>query len=214
MANVLVCDDEIELCEILSDWLGMQEHTCTVVTDPLKVIAELSKKMYSLVILDYQMPGKSGKEVLEEIRQVFTPTELPVVFLTGHGAKEIVVEVAKSGISGFFVKPLDFVAMAKNLPLLLAKKMLMDDVRTLMSKCLMSDPSLSKEAGLEQYVSRPNALFISNFAGKKVVLCSSDATKTLKDGKKWTDKEVLKTTVIYSFQFGKWHRLWPTFWDK
>lgn len=214
MANVLVCDDEMELCEILSDWLGMQEHACTIVTDPTKVVSELSKKMYSLVILDYQMPGMSGKEVLESIRKVFTPTELPVVFLTGHGAKDIVVEVAKSGISGFFVKPLDFVAMAKNLPLLLAKKMVMEDVRGLMSKCIMSDPSLSKESGLEQYASRPNALFAANFAGKKVVLCSQDSTKSLKDHKSWSEKDVLKITIIYSFQFGRWHRLWPTFWDK
>jgi hypothetical protein len=78
----------------------------------------------------------------------------------------------------------------------------------------MLKSTLSKEAGLEQYASRPNALFAADFAGKKVVLGAQDATKSLKNHKNWSEKDILKITFVYSFQFGRWYRLWPTFWDK
>jgi CheY-like chemotaxis protein len=214
MANILICDDEPEICELLSDWLGTQEHSCTIVENPRLVVSELTKKAYSLVILDYNMPEMNGKDVLTEIRGVFSAAEVPVVFLTGHSAKDIVVEVAKLGVSGFFLKPFDYGAMGKSLPQVLAKKYTVAEVRGLLSKCLVADPSLSKNPGLEIYANRPNALFAGSHLGTKLILASADSTKALRNHNSWTDKELSQTAIVYSLVIGKWHRAWPTFWDR
>ncbi|MCX6124068.1 MAG: response regulator [Proteobacteria bacterium] len=180
----------------------------------LMVMQELKRKMYSLLILDYQMPNMSGKEVLAAIREVFTPAELPVLFLTGHGAKDVVIEVAKLGISGFFLKPLDLATVGMTVHNLLPKRFKMDEVRTLLSMCMVSDMTLSKSPGLEEFASRPNALFAVNQSGKKYIMATMEPTKTLRNHKSWSDQEVRKILVIYAQVQTKWFRIWPTFWDK
>ena len=214
MADILLCDDDTEICDVLNEWLGMQNHACKILNNPLMVMQELKKKMYSLLILDYKMPNMSGKEVLAAIREVFTPAELPVVFLTGHGAKEVVVEVAKLGINGFFVKPLDLATVGLTVHNLAPKRFTIDDVRSLLSMCMVSDMNLSKNPGLEEYANRPNALFSVNQASKKFILATLDPRKSLRNHKNWSDQEVRKIAVIYSQVQTRWYRIWPTFWDK
>ncbi|HET8563945.1 MAG TPA: sigma-54 dependent transcriptional regulator, partial [Candidatus Binatia bacterium] len=58
-----------------------------------------------LILLDYQMPGMNGVEVLREIRK--RGIELPVIMITAHGTIERAVETMKAGADDFITKPFD-----------------------------------------------------------------------------------------------------------
>jgi DNA-binding response OmpR family regulator len=213
MANILVCDDEIEIGKLLQEWLDSLGHSVTLLTKPELVVASLVKERFELLILDYKMPEMSGQEVLTEVRKLFTAAEVPVVFLTGHGAKEIVVEVVKSGISGFFVKPLNFDAMAIKLPALLARRLGIGDVRAMMESCQMADKTLSKLPGLVSYAPRPSSLFSVNMGGEKLILANVGDVAPVRSQNQWKDKDIMTGIKIYAQVTGTWYQLWPTFWD-
>jgi two-component system, chemotaxis family, chemotaxis protein CheY len=56
-----------------------------------------------LVCLDVVMPGKSGMDVLKEIREVYP--DLPVLMITGMSTREIIQELLVAGATGIVVKP-------------------------------------------------------------------------------------------------------------
>lgn len=58
-----------------------------------------------LVILDIMMPGMSGLQVLQRIRETDSIDELPVIMLTSRGREENVVEGIESGATEYLTKP-------------------------------------------------------------------------------------------------------------
>ncbi len=58
-----------------------------------------------LVILDVRLPGQRGTDVLKKIKE--TAPDLPVVMLTGHGSKDVVIEALKGAADDYLEKPLD-----------------------------------------------------------------------------------------------------------
>lgn len=62
----------------------------------------------SLVLLDLNMPVKSGKEVLEEIRNEPSLEDIPVVALTSSGDERDIVDVYELGANAYMTKPAKF----------------------------------------------------------------------------------------------------------
>jgi serine/threonine protein kinase len=60
-----------------------------------------------LVILDVQMPGMSGLEVLKILRQLYSPEELPIVMATALGASDDIVAAFDLGADDYVIKPVD-----------------------------------------------------------------------------------------------------------
>ncbi len=58
-----------------------------------------------LILLDWQLPGESGIEFLRAMRAAESGSRLPVIFLTGHGEEERVVEALHAGADDYVVKP-------------------------------------------------------------------------------------------------------------
>lgn len=58
-----------------------------------------------LILLDVTMPVMDGREALRELRAQAETAETPVVMLTAESGKDIVVEVAQLGVSGYIIKP-------------------------------------------------------------------------------------------------------------
>jgi len=58
-----------------------------------------------LILLDWQLPGESGIEFLRMLRANEQSVRMPVIFLTGHGEEERVVEALHAGADDYVVKP-------------------------------------------------------------------------------------------------------------
>ena len=106
MQNVLVVDDEdvaIAFYKTVFDNHDIGNlDTCQ---DGRKVMTLLSKKQFSAVLLDLNMPHISGREILKQIKEKYR--EMPVVVVTGEEDVEIVVECMKAGAFDFLSKPVE-----------------------------------------------------------------------------------------------------------
>lgn len=106
--TVLVVDDEVDLCEIISAELrvfGASPMAAQNVEQALRVIAQ---HKIDLVISDIRMPGASGIELLNVIRR--TRVDLPVVLITGY-ADVTVAEALAQGAEAVVSKPFDLDAL-------------------------------------------------------------------------------------------------------
>ena len=63
--------------------------------------------MPDLILLDYEMPGMNGKQVLLKIREQEEYADIPVVFLTSMDTREIVIELLALQPAGYILKPVD-----------------------------------------------------------------------------------------------------------
>lgn len=125
---VLVVDDNETSRELLTHWLNSKNIKTISVDSGKKALDTICQTKVDLVFMDLLMPGMSGFEVLEEIRQTQSSWQLPVIIATGQVDKTTVIEAFDKGASDFITKPLIFqaaIARAKNL---LTHKKLQDEV--------------------------------------------------------------------------------------
>ncbi len=104
MINILIVDDHAVvragLRQIIS---GVSDMTVADEADSaIEALAKIRKKGYSMVILDISMPGKSGLDVLKEIRNEHT--KLPVLMLSMYPEDQYAVRALRSGASGYMTK--------------------------------------------------------------------------------------------------------------
>ena len=80
--RILLADDDRELNALLAEFLTMEGYAVTSVYDGDAALDAAMRGGVDLVVLDVMMPGRSGMEVLRELRQ---HTPLPVIMLTARG---------------------------------------------------------------------------------------------------------------------------------
>lgn len=64
--------------------------------------------MPKVVLLDLNLPGTDGREVLEEVKSTKRLRELPVVVVSASSDPKTIAECYRRGASGYVVKPMDF----------------------------------------------------------------------------------------------------------
>jgi len=82
MAAVLLVDDDVELAEMLGDYLAQDGFLVTTVHDGVSGVEAALSGNFAIAVLDVMMPGLSGIEVLRRIRAV---SKMPVLMLTAKG---------------------------------------------------------------------------------------------------------------------------------
>lgn len=103
LAKILIVDDDRVLCTLVSDWLIGQHYDVETTQDGLSALELLKLGGFDLVVLDWDLPGKSGIELLKEFRDWGGHT--PVIMLT---AKDDPSEKEKGfdyGVDDYVTKP-------------------------------------------------------------------------------------------------------------
>ena len=72
------------------------------VSNGLELLNKLEEEEYSIIISDITMPGRSGVEILKEVKELAAKT--PVLILSVHAADESAIRAFKSGASGYLTK--------------------------------------------------------------------------------------------------------------
>ena len=103
--RILVVDDLASIREIMSRALVKEGYICSVAGDGDAALANLRNSEFHLVLLDLNMPGKSGMQVLEEI--VAQYPETAVVIITANDDVETAIELMKAGAYDYVVKPVN-----------------------------------------------------------------------------------------------------------
>jgi DNA-binding NtrC family response regulator len=103
--NLLLVDDEKDFVESLAERLQIRDINVTTAFSGDEAIKLVEQNDFDIIILDVQMPGKSGVETLKEIK---TKDQLAqVIMLTGHATVKTAIEGMKNGAFDYLMKPTD-----------------------------------------------------------------------------------------------------------
>jgi two-component system invasion response regulator UvrY len=104
MIRVLIADDHIVVRKGLRQILAEEFHDALIeeVADAEELIKKVIMQKWDVVISDLTMPGKSGLEALQFVRQNFPL--LPVLILSIHPEEQYAIRVLKAGASGYLSK--------------------------------------------------------------------------------------------------------------
>ncbi|MFH2050600.1 MAG: response regulator [bacterium] len=103
--KLLLVDDEDDFRKATATTLGRRGFIVTEAADGKTAIEKINFNRPDVVLLDLKMPGMSGIETLQKIRE-FEPT-LPVLILTGHGDYDTAMAGIKLEVVDFIQKPVD-----------------------------------------------------------------------------------------------------------
>lgn len=105
LLDILVVDDEEDICKIFRKWLSSEGHRVETVLEGRKALSLLGKEPFDVVFLDVVMPGIPGVEVLEKVKEI--SPEIKVVMITGSlMEEESWDELREKGASGIIQKPI------------------------------------------------------------------------------------------------------------
>ncbi len=102
--NILVADDDPLMRTLIAVSLGDIAET-TQAADGDQALALLEQCSFDLAIIDWDMPGTNGLEVIKAIRA--GNSQIPIIMVTAEAEREQVVRAIKAGASDYLVKPFD-----------------------------------------------------------------------------------------------------------
>jgi DNA-binding response OmpR family regulator len=111
---ILVAEDEELSRDMLVRRLLRSGFRVEGVADGKACVAAIQKEPPDVALLDIQMPGMSGMEVVREIRKQYSHDALPIILVTALGESEDIVRGLEAGANDYIVKPITF-------PVLLAR---------------------------------------------------------------------------------------------
>jgi sigma-B regulation protein RsbU (phosphoserine phosphatase) len=107
--RILVADDDATSRKLLLRILSRAGFTCSEAPDGIAALKQLHDDPPSLLLLDYDMPGMNGAEVLKQLRHDGNAivAQIPAIMLTGHGGEESEVLCLEAGADDFVTKPIN-----------------------------------------------------------------------------------------------------------
>ncbi len=100
--NLLMIEDDIELAEILCNFLKRYNITVTNYDDPFLGISALSLTKYDLLILDLSLPGMDGLEICKEVR---AKSDIPIIISSARSDLEDKIIGLELGADDYLPKP-------------------------------------------------------------------------------------------------------------
>ena len=104
MIRILIADDHAIVRRGLKDILLEEFPAAQIceVADAESLVAKVRKQEWDIVITDLTMPGRSGLEALQDIKNI--SAKLPVLILSAHSEDHYALRVLKAGASGYLMK--------------------------------------------------------------------------------------------------------------
>jgi DNA-binding NtrC family response regulator len=130
--RVLFVDDEAPIREVMRIELPRMGHDATICEDGAAALKALEKNTYDAAIIDLRMPGMSGWEVVDHMKQVSPETE--IIISTGHGNMEEAIQAIRRGAYDFLPKPCKLAVIANVLQRVAEKRALKNKAIALESR--------------------------------------------------------------------------------
>ena len=103
--KVLIVDDEADFASVLSERLRLRDYDAQAVFRAEDALATIKSGSHEVVLLDFNLPGMDGIEVLKKIKQ--TDPTIEVIMLTGGENLKNLEDVIQIGAFDCLVKPID-----------------------------------------------------------------------------------------------------------
>src|SRR6201996_1511039 len=104
MKRILIIDDDMDMCNLLGRFLQKKGFETEASHSGNKGIAKFKESKFDVVLCDFRLGDKEGREVLKEIKN-FDPYAI-VIIITGYSDIKTAVDVIKAGAYDYITKPL------------------------------------------------------------------------------------------------------------
>src|ERR1700722_622774 len=107
LGSLLVVDDDEFNRAIIRPRLERRGYRVDTANDGEAALAQIKQRPYDLILLDIVMPGLDGMQVLKELRQFRSRSQLPVIMVTSRDNPQDVVDALREGANDYVTKPID-----------------------------------------------------------------------------------------------------------
>ncbi|HEY8688407.1 MAG TPA: sigma-54 dependent transcriptional regulator [Chitinophagaceae bacterium] len=188
--KILIIDDDLDMCTLLSKFLSKKGYDADVAHSASKGIAKVAESFFDIVLCDFRLGDKDGKDVLVKIKEL--RPETIVIIITGYSDIKTAVDVIKLGAFDYITKPL-----------------VPDEVISVIEKALASPgddhitPSvnIAETKNKKSYVISANNKFLVGQDGetsqlyKQIEIVASTNYSIILYGESGTGKEVIAKTI-------------------
>lgn len=129
VSHILVVDDENDVRDTITEMLKMSGHHCVGVGGVAEAMERLAKEDFDLIISDMHMPGESGLDLIERVRNL--DDSIPVILVTGYPSLNTAISAMKRGAVDFIPKPFDFDSITQLVAKALRERKLRQEIRRL-----------------------------------------------------------------------------------
>ncbi|MCZ2257514.1 response regulator [Sporosarcina sp. G11-34] len=105
MKNLLIVDDQAGIRLLLEEIFRKEGYKIRLASNGLKALQEVENELPDCILMDLNMPGIDGIEVLKRLKASWSG--IPVVMMTAYGETELIDEALDLGAQKFFTKPFD-----------------------------------------------------------------------------------------------------------
>jgi two-component system, NtrC family, nitrogen regulation response regulator NtrX len=146
MKSILVIDDEKEICESIKMILEYEDYSVDYTTDSSKGLQKIEYGSFDALLLDIQMPGKTGFEVLNWLKE--NNNEIKVVMISAHGSLENAIKATKLGAFDFLEKPIDREKLLISVRNAVEQSSLLKENKKLKKEISANDVIIGKSSGI------------------------------------------------------------------
>ncbi len=178
--KILIADDEPDILEIIQYNLQSEGFEVITAKNGNEAIDKAKKNLPDLIILDIMMPGKTGMEVCNLLRQQPIFKNTLIIFLTAVNDESTEIKGLENGADDYLTKPI-------------SPKVLLSKVNALFRRFSKDEPKVLKVGDLE--IDREK--YLINFKGVTIILARKEfellALLASKPGKVFLRNEILNT---------------------
>ncbi|MFI5461195.1 MAG: response regulator transcription factor [Isosphaerales bacterium] len=102
--SVLLIDDDVELCDLMQEFLAARAIRVEAIHDGRRGLAKAFGDAYDLILLDVMLPGLDGFELLRQVRR---RSQVPIIMLTARTTREDRIAGLDAGADDYLPKPFD-----------------------------------------------------------------------------------------------------------
>jgi CheY-like chemotaxis protein len=106
--RILIADDELDVQMLLCLFFERQGHNIIRARDGQEAIAAASSQFPDLILMDIQMPRKTGIEAVQELRADPRFADTPILAITAHARNFLPSDILRAGFDHIIFKPFDF----------------------------------------------------------------------------------------------------------
>lgn len=109
--RILIVEDERDLQSLLRLFFERQGYTVYDARDGQEAVEVARRKLPDLILMDIQMPRKTGIEAVQELRADPRFANTPILAITAHARNYLPPDIIRAGFDHVILKPFDFQEM-------------------------------------------------------------------------------------------------------